>query len=198
MKGISLTLLGVLAVLHWLEGNRATALPLSMFRDGNHAWLGYVAFALLILIGLAIARRAYVSGDLLACLVYVVAIALLSAIAATPSFDSFHIFISLLLPFILYVYYLTLLYSGASRWMFLHLCIPVILLFAIRFHSFGAWQKSMILYFGLVANVHYGLLPGPARKMAQRRPSSETQWDRDERRLAEGWIGKSRTQRSVD
>ena len=62
MKGVSLALLGVLAALHWLEGHAATAQPLSMFRDADYAWLGYAAFALLILKGLIMAHAASLRG----------------------------------------------------------------------------------------------------------------------------------------
>lgn len=193
MKRVSLALLGVLIAYHWLEGPAAIALPLSMFRDGSHAWLGYAAFSLLILMCVIMVQAACRSGETAAAIFYGLVMTLLTLIAATPSFDAFHIMISLLLPLMLYVYYWTLLYSGVSYWSFLHMSVPLILLLAIRYHSFGAWQKSMIIYFGAIANMHYRFLPPPIKKTARKRPTSESRWERDERRLAEGVVGaKSR------
>jgi hypothetical protein len=202
MKVIFLALLGVLAALHWLEGQSATALPLSMFWDGRHAGLGYLAFSLLILMGGVMTFAAYRCGDSITGTFYAVAMILLIAIAATPSFDSFHLFISLLLPFLFYAYYLTLLYSHVSFWMFLHLFVPLIVLLAIHYHSFGAWQKSMIIYFGLVANVHYSFLPAPGRKTVRKQSASESNWDRVERRIAEEGVSTTsrmaRPERAAD
>src|SRR5258708_34764992 len=111
MKQISLALLGVLAALHLLEGGDATATPLSMFRDGQHAWLGYTAFALLILMGVVVAHGAYRCGEFATSIFYSVAMIILFAIAATPAFDPLHLLLSLLLPLMLYGYYLQHLYS---------------------------------------------------------------------------------------
>src|SRR5262249_50009816 len=62
------------------------------------------------------------------------------------------------LLFLLYGYYAALLYSAGSVWLFPHLAVPMALLIATRCHSFGAWQKSLVLYFLFAANVHYHLL----------------------------------------
>jgi hypothetical protein len=195
MKGASLALLGVLATLHWRAGDGATAVPLSMFRDGNHAWLGYSAFALLILMGVVMAHAAYRCGDFLTCLIYAAGTVMLVAIAATPSVDPFHILISLLLPLMFHAFYLRLLHSVLSFWMFLHLFVPLLLLFAIQFHSFGAWQKIMMLYFVLLANLHYGLLPHPVAKTTRKKSTPKINRDL-ERLIAEGWIDRKRQKAS--
>jgi hypothetical protein len=189
MKWASLTLLGVLATLHWLEGHEATALPLSMFRDGNHAWLGYSTFALLILMGVVLAHAAYRCRESLACLVYTVGSVMLVAIAATPSIHPLHILISLLLPVMLHAFYLRLLSSVLGLWKFLHPSVPLLLALAVQFHSYGAWQKSMILYLVLLANIHYGLLSPPVRGKKRKRPVSMTNREL-ERLVAEGWIDR--------
>ena len=191
MKGASLALLAVLATLHWQAGAGATAVPLSMFRDGNHAWLGYLAFALLILMGGVVAHAAHRCGEFLTCLVYAVATVMLVAIAATPSVDPFHTLLSLLLPLLFHAFYLRLLHSVVSFWMFVHLFVPLLLLFAIQFHSFGAWQKCLLLYFVFLANLHYGLLPHPAGKKARKQSTRKINRDL-ERLIAEGWIDRKR------
>jgi hypothetical protein len=120
---------------------------------------------------------------------------MLIAIAATPSVDPFHILISLLLPLMFHAFYLRLLHSVLSFWMFLHLFVPLLLLFAIQFHSFGAWQKSMMLYFVLLANLHYGLLPHSVGKKARKQSTPKINRDL-ERLIAEGWIDMKRQKAS--
>lgn len=90
--------------------------------------------------------------------------------------------------------------SEDSFWAFLHLFIPLFLLLAIQYHSFGGWQKSMIVYFGLVTNVHYQMLPHPIRKKAPKkgRKFTRNNWDRDDRRIAEGAVLKTVRTRRIE
>jgi hypothetical protein len=159
VKFVSLALLGVLTALHLVAGGDAAGLPLSMFRDGNHAGLGYLAFALLIAMGVMMTRASFRSGESINGAFYAAAMTLLAMIAVTPSFDLLHLFLSLLLPLAVYVYYAFLFYSAATLWMLLHLSIPIVLAVATGFHSYGAWQKCLILYFVLLANLHWRFLP---------------------------------------
>ena len=189
MRGTTLALVGVLVALHWRGAEESWAVPLSMFRDGNHAGLGYSAFAILILMGVVMSRAAHRSGEFATSAVYTVATVMLGAIAATPSADPFHVLLSLLLPLVLHAFYLWLLHSRLSFWMFLHLTVPLLLLVAVQFQSFGAWQKSLLIYFVLLANWHYGLLPHPVG-MRARKQSPPTVNREFERLIAEGWIDK--------
>jgi hypothetical protein len=144
--------------------------------------------------GLIMAHAAYRAGERLTCLVYTGAIGMLIAITATPSVDSSHILISLLLPLTLHAFYVwflrSVLNSGVCT--VLHLFSPLLLLFAVQFHSYGAWQKTTLLYFVLVANLHYSLLPHPARKKARGQTASKTSRHL-ERLIAEGWIDTEAT-----
>jgi len=187
MKGASLALLGVLAALHWLEGDGAVALPLSMFRDGKNAGLGYSAFALLIFMGIVMTRAAHRSGDSLTCRVYGVGTIMLALVAATPSIHPFHILVSLALPAIFQAFYFRLLYSVAGSWRALLPSVPLLLLLVPSLHSYGALQKSMILYVVVLANLHYGLLSRPWRTNARKRTDSGTSRNLD-RLIAEGWV----------
>ncbi len=174
---VSLALLGVLTALHLVSGADAADLPLSMFRDGNYAGLGYLAFAFLIAMGVMMTRASFRSGESINGAFYAAAMTLLAVIAVTPSFDLLHVFLSLLLPLVVYVYYAFIFYSAATLWMLLHLSIPVVLAVATGFHSYGAWQKCLILYFVLLANLHWRCLPPPT-EAKQRKPARRgDRWD---------------------
>jgi hypothetical protein len=134
------------------------AQPLSLFRDGEKIWLGYALFSLLLMVGVLytvmLARRqmepeAIVSGF---------AVLLLLIVAATPSYSAFHLLTSLVLLTVLFGYYGLLLRRANSLWFLPHLMIPVILVLATRFHSYGLWQKSFISYIVLAAVIHTHLL----------------------------------------
>jgi hypothetical protein len=152
--------------------------PLSVFRDGAGGLLGYTLFTSLLVVGgfmiaaLARLRRPLDVG------VFGLAALLLVVVAATPSLGSFHLFCSLLLLLLLYCYYGLLLRLAETWWLIPHLLVPFALLLATQCHSFGAWQKSLILYFVLAVNVHFHLLcgwpggrPAPAAARASRRAS---------------------------
>jgi hypothetical protein len=143
MKLASCAFLLLLLVIH-VEGDFDLLLdsPLSMFRDGDQAGLGYVLFALLLLIGLcytyALARwrregEATVAG---------LAVLLLVLVTATPSLGAGHGWCSLLLLLLLYSYYALLLYRADTLWLWPHLCVPALLALATRLHSYGLWQRA--------------------------------------------------------
>lgn len=134
------------------------AQPLSLFRDGEQVWLGYSLFTLLSVIGVlytvVLAKsemepEAVVSGF---------AVILLLIVATTSSFSAFHLLTSLVLLLVLFGYFGLLLRRANSLWFLPHMMIPVILVLATRFHSYGLWQKSFIGYFVLASVIHAHLL----------------------------------------
>jgi hypothetical protein len=132
--------------------------PLSVFRDGERAWLGHVLFALLLLIGglhTAAQVRARRPGDAAAS---GLAVFLLLLVAVTPSWGAFHLAWSFLLLGLLFGYYAIVLYRVESFWLMAHLAVPVALAIVTRFHSYGIWQKSFIVYFMIAAVVHHHIL----------------------------------------
>jgi hypothetical protein len=159
MKLASLTFVAVLLVAHFSgDPLEALALPLSMFRDGPHVVFGYVLFALLLLIaGLMLQRLHHARRHVDAVLLGVVAVFLL-AVAVTPSFNEWHGLCSFVVIGLLYCYYAVVLHGEGPVWMWLHLALPLLVLAAIRCHSYGLWQKSMIVYFVLAVNVQHWLL----------------------------------------
>ena len=132
--------------------------PLSMFRDGQQGWLGYMLFAALLMIGwlytTALIRdgkeEEAVSGGLAALLLILVAV--------TPSFQAFHLLFSVALLVLLFLHYGRLLRESGSPWLTLHLLAPFVLALVSGCHSYGLWQKSLILYFVVLANIRHHLL----------------------------------------
>src|SRR5205823_4510982 len=119
------------------------------------AWLGYVLFALLLLIGgLHTAAQVRVRRSADATLSGF-AVFLLLLVAATPSWGSFHLAWSFLLLGLLFGYYAVLLYRTESFLLMMHLAVPVVLVVVTRFHSYGIWQKSFIVYFVVAAVIHH-------------------------------------------
>jgi hypothetical protein len=155
------------------ESNNPLGRPLSMFRDGPQAWLGYALFAALLLVGLlytaALVRRrregeAAISG---------LAVLLLLIVAATPSAGAFHGLCSFLLLLLLFGHYAWLLYRLGGPWVFAHLAVPVSLMLGTQFHSYGLWQKGLVLYFLTAVVVHDHVLKreaaGGGRRSARTR-----------------------------
>jgi hypothetical protein len=159
MKLASLTFLAILVLAH-LAGDLAesVALPLSMFRDGAYRPLGCLLFVLLLGIAalmLATLHRAGLYGS--AALLGMVALFLL-LVAVTPSTDGFHVFCSFVVLALLFSYYAVMLRGVGLVWMWAHLTVPLVLVVATHCHSYGLWQKSLIVYFLLAVNVQHFLL----------------------------------------
>jgi hypothetical protein len=159
LKSLSLLFIVLLIYAHDAgDPDKQIAQPLSMFRDGEQWLLGYSLFAVLLLLGVPMIhalvqlRRDSATG------LFSVAAVLLALVAVTPSWDAFHVLASLVLIVLLYGYYAHLLHAARSAGLLPHLAAPVLLLFATQFHSYGAWQKGLIVYFVGVINVHYHVL----------------------------------------
>jgi hypothetical protein len=171
MKLVSLIFLMLFLWAH-TEGGRIVSIgrPLSMFRDDDRIVLGYAMFSALTLIGVVMIRAAVRLRREVDAFVFAVAGLLLIIVAATPSWDEFHGLCSALLIGLLYGFYAVVLRRSDSPWFYAHLAFPVAWLLAIRFHSYGLWQKGLILYFLLAVNVHHGVIStwSPSAKDARR------------------------------
>jgi hypothetical protein len=127
--------------------------PLSVFRDSEQAWLGYLLFAALLLIGLlytvALIRAGKeeeaVSAGLAALLLFIVAV--------TPSLEGFHLLCSLLLVMLLFGHYWRLLRASGSPWLIPYSLAPLVLVLVTGCYSYGLWQKCLILYIVVLANI---------------------------------------------
>jgi hypothetical protein len=168
MKAVTFAF-GLLLVLAHTAGEpvRLLARPFSMFRDGPQPLLGYTLFALLVVLaGLMIAASARARREL-EVWVFCLAGFFLVVVAVTPSLGPLHDLCTILLILVLYCYFALLLYADRSGWFFVHLTAPLALVVATGLHSYGLWQKALIVYLVAVVNVHYHMvsrfLPGPAR-----------------------------------
>lgn len=137
------------------EFGRRLAQPLSMFRDGEQAWLGYLLFGMLLLATVGYARDMIRAREEEEAVIGGLAALLLFIVAVTPSLQGFHILTSLLLMLLLFGHYWRLLRDSGSPWIIFHLSVPFALLLLSGFHSYGVWQKSLILYLVALANLHH-------------------------------------------
>jgi hypothetical protein len=135
----------------------AVARPLSMFRDRGEAWVGYALFALLLAAGVLLLWQLVRMRWFLDAAALLGIAAMLAVVAATPSVDTLHNSLAFLLLFLLWVYFGTVFYRCESRWLYVHITVPAVLVFVTRLHSYGLWQKSLILYYLLAVVVEHHL-----------------------------------------
>jgi hypothetical protein len=166
MRWVVLTFLGLLLWAHTLgDFAKLLAQPLSLFRTEPTTLFGYAIFSSLMVISVLYYRalcRLYRNGE---ALIVFLTVILLFIVATTDSFGGFHLLASLALLLALYVYYAVLLFRAQSFWVFGHLFVPIMLGLGTQAHSYGLWQKSLIVYFVLATAIHYEwlmrLLPRP-------------------------------------
>jgi hypothetical protein len=159
MKLASLSFFAALAYIHRLDDfQTALAKPLSVFRDGPEAPLGYALVGVLVLIAVLYVGELAWAGLGGEAAVTVFAVLLLLVVAATPSWGVLHSFCAIALLALLFTYAALVFHQLARPTMLVHLAVPVLLLAATRLHSYGFWQKSLIVYFVLVAVVHQHLI----------------------------------------
>lgn len=133
------------------EWEKTVAQPLSLFRENGNEWIGYgMFFLLLAIVGLLFYRlmRLHWFFDALA----LVGIGgLLAGVAATPSVGVLHNLLAFLVLFSAYAYFATVFHRLHSRFVYVHLVFPVLLMYAYmssaQLASYGFWQKSIILYY---------------------------------------------------
>jgi hypothetical protein len=159
MKLASLSFFAALAYIHRLDDlQTALAKPLSVFRDGPEAPLGYALIGVLVLIAVLYVGELAWAGLAGEAAVATFAVVLLLAVAATPSWGLLHSVCAVALLGLLFAYAALVFCQLARPAMLVHLAVPVLLLAATRFHSYGFWQKSLIVYFVVVAVVHQHLI----------------------------------------
>ncbi len=175
VKLLTLLFLAILTALHLCGDGEAGPMPLSMARDGPVAVLGYLAFVPLVGIGPLMVTVSWKAGEDGAAWFYALATVVMGYIAVTPSEGTGHVFWSLVLPLLFYAYYARVLIEADSFGVFAHLAVPFVLVCVTL--NYGLWQKCLIIYFLIVANIHYqvlvarcggtgpwvGALRGPAR-----------------------------------
>lgn len=149
------------------------ALPMSMFRDGDRAWVGYVLFGILLLIGLMHVRALIRRGKEEEAIIVGIAVGLLLFVAVTPSLDVLHVIASLILLGML-VYHCVKVFEQASPYLAGLFAIALLGVLAIgAVYGYGPMQKGLIVLIVLSVNVRHALLlrePGrPGRRRSARR-----------------------------
>jgi hypothetical protein len=178
MKPAVLAFLALLLYAHDTTGDpdRLVHQPLSMFRDGERWWLGYAMFAVLLLIGCLYTRAlARAGGREAETLITALAALLLLVVAATPSWEGFHLLCSLLLFALLFGYFAVLLHKAESPFLFAHLGVPFALALMTGWMSYGLWQKGFVAYLLLVTMAHHHSLVRQAGGQPTRRPARRDQ-----------------------
>src|SRR5262249_61358801 len=84
------------------EFSRRLTQPLSMFRDGEQAWLGDVLFATLLLVNISYTRDVIRAGEEEEAVIAGLAALLLFIVAVPPSVQGFHLFRSFFLMLLLF------------------------------------------------------------------------------------------------
>jgi hypothetical protein len=130
-------------------------LPLSVFRDCENGWWGYLLFAALQLIALLSLLSLFRAGKEEEATSAAIIAVLLFLVAVSPSWDLVHLLCSIALLLFLFRHYWWLLGTARSPWLLPHLLAPLFLLLLSGAHSYGLWQKSLILYFVILANIRH-------------------------------------------
>jgi hypothetical protein len=155
MRALSVVFLMILVLAHFVEGAESLALPLSMFRDGPAWFLGYLLFVVLAGAGYLLVRSLRQNDAVDESHVYAAGLCLLLLVAGTPSLNFWHQGASFMLLGLLYLYHATLLWNAGSCLWRVHLFVPVLMLALTGAHSYGLWQKGLILYSVAALNVHH-------------------------------------------
>ena len=129
-----------------------------MFRDGEQGWLGYLLFAALLAIGVLYTAALIRAGKEEEAVSAGLAALLLFLVTVKPSSQKFHLLCSLFLLLLLFGHYWCLLRESGSPWLIFHAMAPFALVIVSGCHSYGAWQKTLILYFVVLANIRHHLL----------------------------------------
>lgn len=155
MRIASFAFLLILTFLHLVSPSYDTlATPLSEFRDGPLRVWGFLLFGLLILIcGLWIRTMARLR-DLADLLAVIPGVLMLGFVAFTPSWGFWHLVCSLVLFGWLLVFFTLKLLEAESLLAFPNLMMPALLALIVRGHSFGLWQKMLIVYCVTAINIY--------------------------------------------
>lgn len=174
MRLVTLAFLALLILAHAnADWQIALARPLSLFREEATSPIGWWLFGLLLAAGVILVQLLLRMRWFFDALMLLVATGLLAFVAATPSLDADHLVVSGVLLLALYLYYAVLFHRLESRWLWLHLPMPILLVFLTQRHSYGLWQKSLILYFLLVINLQYSA----SKAWLEAAKSSRRGWD---------------------
>src|SRR5262245_56028611 len=158
MIAISFAFVLLLILAHTLgDTDQLLAEPLSRFRDGQCPAVGYALFGLLGVIAALVNIASVRARREVEVLVFSAATFFLAVIAVTPSDDALHGLCTFMLLALLYGYFALLINATNSGLLIAYVPMPVVLLAATGFHSYGLWQKILIVYLLVLINIHHHL-----------------------------------------
>jgi hypothetical protein len=138
--------------------------PLSELRDGPWWVAGYALFALLAVAGVGQTLARHRAGGGRAAFLPGVGVALLPAVALSPTQDVRHGMASFLLIGLVFAHFARELYLAGSLWFWAHLIAPaVVLAWAADSPTYGRIQKGLILYFVLAVTLDWLAVTGRLR-----------------------------------
>jgi hypothetical protein len=163
--GIATVLFLILLAAAHVGDPDAADRPLSLFREQRPV-VGYSLFGLLALVNGLHLRTYYRLGMGRELFAPAASTVLLAVVALTPSPDTGHTLAAFVLLGLVFGWYALRLYRVSSPWLIVHLAVPLLLVVHLA-SSYGAWQKLIIVYFLVAANIDCLLatgrlsLPGP-------------------------------------
>jgi hypothetical protein len=132
--------------------------PMCSFRYGEFGAIGYALFVTMGLLGLLYGlelRRYRQPGEAANTISFGT---VLLIIGATPSHWPLHNAAAVVLMICIVAYFALLLYRANSPLLWVHLAVPILLVVATGFQSYGLWQKSLICYLVLATVTHHHLV----------------------------------------
>ena len=157
MKLAALCFFALLIFVHQVcSPSEALTWPLSAFRDGECAPLGYALFALIGLVTAVYSVDLKRFSDPIKATDTLGFAVLLLMVAVSPNRWVFHRTMAFILFGSAYVFFAIQLRNNRLL-MLIHLCAPVLIAVVTAFESYGIWQKSLISYLVAVSTVHHHL-----------------------------------------
>lgn len=155
-----LSLVSVVYLLMMLAGHTVAgwsfslAVPISPWREGPYAVFGYAYFGLLFVASLLLQSLLVSGRQTFDIAMSRIIMMLFLVVMVTPSQAFLHRYASLIMFTLLIAYYSSVLYRWHYRWFMLHMCILILLTLATAWHSYGFFQKTLVLYLLVLMNVH--------------------------------------------
>jgi hypothetical protein len=139
--------------------------PLSAFREGDCAPLGYALFGVLGLVTTVYSVELRRFRDPITATDTIGFGVLLLMVAVSPDRWMFHRVVAFILLGCAYVFFAIQL-RNHRRLMLIQLCAPIVLAVVTGFQSYGFWQKALISYFVVVATIHHHVATREMRRNA--------------------------------
>ena len=167
MKLASLVFFALLIFVHRVCG-QPLEWPLSGFREGECAPLGYALYGAIGLVSLVYSVDLKRFRDPIEAIDTIGFGVLLLIAAVSPARWMLHRGSAGLLLVCAYVFLAMQLHRSDRALMLIHLCVPVVLAVVTASHGYGIWQKALISYFIVVATIHHHVAMRDMRANAAR------------------------------